>query len=101
MLKATDVLKTDKSVDNNCLSAESFKHADNLCVFLCMLFNSILCHPYLLGKLTDTVIVDIIKDNQGDLGSKIKFRAITLTTIMSNLLDCEFEQTWRSSSLNR
>ena len=69
MFAAISHLKTDKGVGNDCLSAESFKYADtSVCVFLCMLFNSILYHSYLPSKLMDTVIVPIVKDKQGDPG---------------------------------
>ena len=88
MLTAISHLKTGKAVGNDCLSAESFKYADtSICVFLCMLFNSILYHSYLPSKLMDTVIVPIVKDKKGDLGSKNNFRPIALTTIMSKLFE--------------
>ena len=81
-------LKTGKAVSNDCLSAESFKYADTrICVFLCMLFNSILYHSYLPSKLMDTVIIPIVKDKKGDLGSKNNFRPIALTTIISKLFE--------------
>ena len=65
MLTAISHLTTGKAVGNDCLSAESFKYADtSICVFLCMLFNSILCHSYLTSKLMDTVIVPIVKDKK-------------------------------------
>ena len=35
----------------------------------------------------DTVIVPIVKDKKGDLGSKNNFRPIALTTIMSKLFE--------------
>ena len=41
---------------------------------------------YLPSKLMDTVIVHIVKDKKGDLGSKHNFRP-PKTTIMSNLFD--------------
>ena len=88
MLTAISYLKTGKAVGNDCLSAESFKYADtSICVFLCMLFNSILYHSYLPSKLMDTVIVPIVKDKKGDLGSKNNFRPIALTTLMSKLFE--------------
>ena len=90
MLTAISHFKTGKAVGtgNDCLSAESFKFADtSICVFLCMLFNSILYHSYLPSKLMDTVIVPIVKDKKGDLGSKNNFRPTALTTIMSNLFE--------------
>ena len=58
----------------------------SICVFLCMLFNSILYHSYLPSK-HGTVIVPIVKDKKGDLGSKNNFRPIALTTIMSKLFE--------------
>ena len=86
MLKAISHLKTGKFVGNDCLSAESFKYTDkSICVFLCVLFNSILYHSYLPSKLMDTIIVPIVEDKKGDLGSKNTFRPIALTTIMSKL----------------
>ena len=54
-------------------------------VFVCVL--SILYHSYLPSKLMDTVIVPIVKDKKGDLGSKNNFRPIALTTIMSKLFE--------------
>ena len=69
MLTTISHLKTSKAVGNDCLRAESFKYADtSICVFLCMLFNSILHHSYLPSKLMDTVIVPIVRDKKGDLG---------------------------------
>ena len=88
MLTAISHLKTGKAVGNDCLSAESLKYADtSICVFLCMQFNSILYDSYLPSKLMDTVIVPIVKDKKGDLGSKNNFRPTALTTIMSTLLE--------------
>ena len=88
MLTAISHLKTGKAVGNDCLSAESFKYAcTSICVFLCMLFNSILYHSYLPSKLMDTVIVPTVKDKKGDLGSKNNFKPIVLTAIMSKLFE--------------
>ena len=88
MLKAINHLKTGKSVGNDCLSAECLKYADaSICVFLCMLINSVLYISYLSSKLMDTVIVPIVKDKKGDLRSKNNASPIALITIMSKLFE--------------
>ena len=87
MLKAISRLKAGKAVGNDCLSAKSFKYADtSICVFLCMLFNSILCHSYLPSKLMDTVIVRIVEDKKGDLGSKTNLGLLHLPLSYLNYL---------------
>ena len=80
-------LKTGKAVGNDCLSAESFKYADTrICVFLCMLFNSILYHSYLPSKLMDTVIVPLLRTKKVTWEVKTILGRLHLT-IMSKLFE--------------
>ena len=81
-------LKTGKSAGNDGLNAEAFKFADKkITVYLCILFNVMLCHGYLPSKLMETIIVPILKDKKGDLGSKDNYRPIALTTVVSKLFE--------------
>lgn len=81
-------LKLGKAAGNDGLAAEAFKYADKrIVIYLSMLVNAMLCHGYLPIKLMDTIIVPIVKDMKGELGSKDNYRPIALTTIMSKLFE--------------
>ena len=70
------------------LSSEHFIYAyDNLCVLLCLLFNSMICHNHLPEKFMNTVLVPILKDSKGDISDCNNYRPISITCIMSKILE--------------
>ena len=86
--KAIRVLKSGKSHGKDKLCGEHYMHADQkINVLLSMFFNSVICHGYIPIGLMETVIIPIVKDKKGDIGSKNNYRLIALTSILSKIFE--------------
>ena len=58
-----------------------------LCVLLSLLFNSCLSHSFLPEDLVRVIIVPITKDKNGDICSIGNYRPISLSTLVSKVLE--------------
>ena len=86
--QAIKVLKSGKSHGKDKLCGEHYIHADNkINVLLSMFFNAVICHGYIPIGLMETIIVPIVKDKKGDIGSKDNYRPIALTSILSKIFE--------------
>lgn len=59
---------------------------------LCILFNSMISHNYLPQQYMDTLITPILKSTKGDVTSCDNYRPISVTCVMSKLLEIIFLQ---------
>lgn len=81
---ATIFVKKGTSAGSDNLSSEHFMYAhENICVLLCLLFNSMLNHNYLPSKFMDTNLTPILKDSMGDITNCDNYRPIAITCIMT------------------
>ena len=72
-------VKSGKASGVDGLAAEHFLYADDYVnVYLSLLFNSFLCHGYLLLEFMKTAIVPIIKSKTGNSSDKNNYRPIYL-----------------------
>jgi hypothetical protein len=81
-------LKHGKSCGHDGLAAEHFKFADDsICVYLSMLYSSMLTHGHLPVDFMKSVIVPIVKVKTGDSSDKGNYRPIALVTACSKLFE--------------
>jgi hypothetical protein len=81
-------LKLGKAAGPDRITAEHLKYAHPaLTVHLKMLFHMILCHSYVPSACGKGTIVPLLKDKSGDVNNPDNYRAITLTPIISKLLE--------------
>jgi len=81
-------LKSGKSPGRDNISGEHFKYAHcKIYVLLSMVFNSMIQHGHIPQSFMDTIIIPLIKDKKGDLGSSDNYRPIALTSAASKVLE--------------
>ena len=83
-----DKLQAGKSAGPDSLSAEHFMYASKkISVLLSMCFNAMLTHVVCPRRLTEVMLVPIIKDKNSNIGDKNNYRPIALSTICSKILE--------------
>ena len=81
-------LKSGKSPGLDNIYGEHLKHAHfKLNYILSIIFNCMIIHGYLPLSVMDTIIVPLVKDKKGDLGSVDNYRPIAITCIVSKVLE--------------
>ena len=81
-------LKLNKAAGLDGISGEYIVHSHpSVVIHLKLLFSMILCHCYVPDGFGKGIIVPIIKDSHGDLGSTENYRPITLSPVISKI--CE------------
>ncbi len=81
-------LKVGKTCGLDGVYAEHLKHANRkLAVILSLCFNAMIIHNYLPDVFMKTIIVPIVKDKKGDIGSSDNFRPVAITCIISKVLE--------------
>ena len=81
-------LKRDTSPGKDDLFSEHFIFAsDKICLYLSILFNSMIVHNYLPQKFMDSLIIPLLKNNKCDLTNCDNYRPISITCIMSKILE--------------
>jgi hypothetical protein len=86
--EAIHKLKKGKSVGMDTLNSEHFIYAsDKIYVYLCILFNTMLCHGYVPSKLMDTMLISLVKDKKGNVTDSDNYRPIALTCAASKIFE--------------
>lgn len=81
-------LKLGKACGPDDLGAEHLRHAHPvLCVYLKLLFCAIFNHGYVPDNFSRGVSVPLIKDKTGNINDVNNYRAITLTPVISRVLE--------------
>ena len=81
-------MKKGKSCDDDGLSAEHFFNAPfSLFYRLQSLLNAMLCHGMVPLQFRYGTIIPIVKDQQGNLGDSDNYRGITMSPIISKILE--------------
>ncbi len=81
-------LKRGKAAGCDGISAEHFLYAHcNVACIVTLLFNACISHQYLPQGLTKTIIIPLVKDMKEDVTSKDNYRPISITTVLSKLLE--------------
>ena len=87
-IDALGAMKRGKCADESGISAEHLHYAPlNLLTRLTSLFNSMLKHAYVPKQFRLGFIVPIIKDQQGNHADISNYRGITISPIISKLLE--------------
>ena len=85
---AISKLQMGKAAGSDLLSAEHYIYAsDKVSVLLSMCFTAMLVHSFCPNRISETVLVPIIKDKNGDISNKNNYRPIALSTIASKILE--------------
>ena len=88
MRNAIEDLKLCKASGLDTLSAEHFRYASNrISVLLSLCFNAMLVHSHVPKAFSDTVLVPIIKDKNGDVTEIDKYRPIAITSVASKVFE--------------
>ena len=81
-------LKLSKASGLDTLSAEHFRYASNrISVLLSLCFNAMLIHSHVPKTFSDTVLVPIIKDKNGDITDIDNYRPIAITSVASKAFE--------------
>ena len=85
---AIEDLKLCKASGLDTLSAEHFRYASNrISVLLSLCFNAMLVHSHVPKAFSDTVLVPIIKDKNGDVTEIDNYRPIAITSVASKVFE--------------
>ena len=88
VIDAISSMKPGKCADAVGISAEHFQHAPlNMIIRLASLFNLMLKHAFVPKDFRLGCIVPIIKDHQGNRADPNNYRGITISPIMSKVLE--------------
>lgn len=88
IVKAMKELKKGKCKGLDGLTGEHIKYADdNIVIYIKWVFNCMIGHGYLPGKLMDTCLVSLVKDKKEDISNKDNYRPIAITSHFSKLLE--------------
>jgi len=83
-----DNLKLRKAAGHDGITGEHIVFGGNdLVVHICLLFNSMLMHSSVLSDFRFGLIKPVLKDKHGDITSTDMYRPITVTPVMSKLLE--------------
>ncbi len=86
--EATLKLKRNKASGRDGINGEHLKYAHSkLFVLLAMVFNSMIQHGHIPQSFMDTIIIPLIKDKKGDIGSSDNYRPIALTSVLSKVFE--------------
>ena len=81
-------LPLNKSVGVDKLSAEHFRFCDPIInVYLGLYYNMCLKHGYIPSNCLDTVIIQTLKNINGNINDANNFRPIAIATILSKLFE--------------
>jgi hypothetical protein len=81
-------LKCGKASGPDGLTAEHLLHAHPLIItHICLLFRAMIAHSFVPDDCGLGIIVPLVKDKSGDFNSVDNYRGITLTPIISKLLE--------------
>ena len=81
-------LKIGKAAGADNIAAEHIIYADPIIAYhLCNLFNLIIQHGHVPAQLGSGIIIPLIKDRHGDVPKLENYRAITLSCLISKLLE--------------
>ena len=70
------------------ISSEHLKYAyDKVSVILSIAFNTMIVHGFVPLSFMDTLIIPLVKDRKGDIGSSDNYRPIALTNVVSKVLE--------------
>lgn len=82
-------VKKGKSPGLDGLSAEHFIYADgSICVYLALLYSSLLLHGYLPVNFMRSAILPIIKNKTGDTSDKGNYRPVAIVNPCSKIFEC-------------
>ena len=81
--------KLGKACGHDGLAAEHFIFADgSICVYLSMLYTSMLSHGYLPEEFMKSFIVPLIKNKTGDTSDKGNYRPVAIVSACSKIFEC-------------
>jgi exonuclease III len=81
-------LKCGKASGPDGLTAEHLLHAHPLVItHICLLFRAMIAHSFVPDDFGLGIIIPLVKDKSGDFNSVDNYRGITLTPIISKLLE--------------
>ena len=81
-------LPNNKSPGYDGLMSEHFKHASHrLYVLVAIVLQSMMKHGFLPQQFMTTMLVQILKNKNGDIASKLNYRPIALSTVASKIVE--------------
>jgi len=81
-------MKLNKSPGFDNVSTEHLLYGgDELCVHLCLLFNTMLQHCYVPDRFGNGLVVPLLKNKHGDQSRSDMYRGITLSPTIAKLFE--------------
>ena len=86
--EAIKKLKLGKAPGYDNISSEHLKYAhDKVSVILSIAFNTMIVHGFVPLSFMDTLIIPLVKNRKGDIGSSDNYRPIALTNVVSKVFE--------------
>ena len=86
--QAIEKLSINKTTGMDSISAEHLKFASaRLCTLLALCFTAFVVHGFLPDSMMTVVLVPVIKDKAGKVGSSDNYRPIALANILSKVVE--------------